>query len=84
MFLMGYAGDPSCVHYKSRFIISRGQNNESTVYYIAGKFGGEFNLAVWRSPTATPNIISAKLTSAISARKNYILKFCFAIANRQI
>ena len=54
------------------------------VYCIAEKFGGEFNLAVWRSPTATPNLISAKLTSAISARKNYVLKFCFAIANRQI
>ena len=33
-FLMGYAGDPSCVHYKSRFIISRGQNNESLLYTI--------------------------------------------------
>ena len=51
---------------------------------IAEKFGGEFNLAVWRSPTAPPKLISAKLTSAISARKNYTLKFCFAIANRQI
>ena len=27
-----------------------------TKYRIAGKFGGEFNLAVWRSPT--PNLIS--------------------------
>ena len=53
-------------------------------YRIAGKFGGEFNLAVWQLPTATPNLISTKLTSAISARKNYVLKFCFAIANRQI
>ena len=53
-------------------------------YRIDGKFGGELNLAVWRSPTATPNLISAKLTSAISARKNYVFKFCFAIANRQI
>ena len=53
-------------------------------YRIDGKFGGEFNLTVWRSATATPNLISAKLTSAISARKNYVLKFCFAIANRQI
>ena len=25
------------------------------VYSIAGKFGGEFNLAVWRSPTAPTN-----------------------------
>ena len=36
-------------------------------------------MAVWRSPTAPPNLISAKLTSAISARKNYVMKFCFAI-----
>ena len=50
-----------------------------TVYHIAGKFGGELNLAVWRSPTAPPNLISA-----ISARKNYVMKFCFAITNRQI
>ena len=29
-FLMGVAqGIPSCVHYKRRFIISRGRNNES-------------------------------------------------------
>ena len=55
-----------------------------THYCIAGKFGGEFNLAGWRSPTAPPNLISAKLTSAISARKNNVMKFCFAIANRQI
>ena len=53
-------------------------------YRIAGKFGGEFNSAVWRSLTALPILISAKLTSAISARKNYALKFCFAIANHQI
>ena len=53
-------------------------------YRIPGKLGGGFNLAVWRTPTTPPNLISTKLTSAISARKNYVMKFCFAIANRQI
>ena len=33
-------------------------------YRTAGKFGGEFNLAVWRSPTATPNLISANYPCA--------------------
>ena len=51
---------------------------------IAGKFGREYNLAVCRSPTATPNFISTKLISTISARKNYVMKFCFALTNRQI
>ena len=32
----------------------------SWFYRTAGKFGGEFNLAVCRSPTAPPNLISAK------------------------
>ena len=64
--------------------ISNTEGRKHNIYSIAGKFGGEFNLAVWRSPTASPNLISDKLTSAISARKNYVKKFCFAIANRQI
>ena len=35
-------------------------DNEYSDYYIAGKFGGEFNLAVWQSPTAPSNLISTK------------------------
>ena len=31
-----------------------------SIYRIAGKFGGEFNLAVWRLARAPPNLIPAK------------------------
>ena len=30
------------------------------IYRIAGKFGGEFNLAVWRLARASPNLIHTK------------------------
>jgi hypothetical protein len=33
-------------------------------YRIAGKFGEDFNLAVWQSATMLPNLFLAKLTSA--------------------
>ena len=57
---------------------ARGGGGWIKYYRIAEKFGREFNSAVWRSSTALANLISAKLTSAISARKNYVMKFCFA------
>ena len=66
-----------------KFPVYRMLGNPWSYRIAGGKIGGEFNLVVCRSPTATPNLISAELTSAISARKNYVLTFCFAIANRQ-
>ena len=52
------------------------------IYRIAGKFGGEFNLAVWRSPTAPPNLISTnyphtRITQLNFASQSQIAKFKF-------
>ena len=35
-------------------------NSSFNLYRIAGKFGGEFNLAVWLLVRAQPNLIPAK------------------------
>ena len=35
------------------------------VYRIAGKFGGDFNLAVWRIVRTSPNLNSRQIKSAL-------------------